>query len=199
MALLQNLVPFLDDVNVSLIVRKWKDREGKLFVMLVLKPHKALKTPPFDKAVTLKAWGTAEEIERELTSNKVQTQISEYKQTVVELGQMEAANAAGKKALGKKDPPAAKEEKVKPAAKATKAEPKAATPKLMALMLVMTEIEDLEKAGEDGWKGSVQGLASEFITKAKEAIAEAPLSDAVKDRAKKVKDIIANAKQYDIV
>ena len=208
MALLQNLLPFLDNVNISLIVRPWKDHDGKLFVLMSLKPHKALKTPPFDKAVTLKAWGTAEEIEQQLTSDRVQTQISAYSQQVLQMSELEKANVAGKSAIAKKadtKAPAKADEKtpvVKPAAKAaaktgTKEE-KSGQPALMAFMLVMTEIEDLKKGGEEDWKDKARELRAEFSTKAKEAMAEAPLSEAIKARAKKVQDILNEAKQIDI-
>ncbi len=199
--MIKELKPFLQHTAISILISPLKDNPDRFHAMIIAKPRKKIADAEMAKKLSMPihAYGTAEELDQHLSSELIVAQVSNRNQAIIK---MQGFEAATKEAAGEKGP-VAKEKRGAKTKAPKEGNPAVAPgdggkPMLMRFMMTMTEIEDLRKRADDGWKEQVIAKAGEFRDNAKAAMAENPLSEAMTKRAKEVRAIFAEASQTTI-
>lgn len=199
--MIKHFLPFLKEMDITIKLFPISETPGRLFMMVFAKSRKKLTTLDATFTEPLKLSGTPEELERELDSERIVSLISQRHQLIVSTAAFEAENKPEKKATGKaaakatdtKGPdtkePATKKRSTKAAEPA-----RPATPKLHQFMLTMKELEEIVEKKEGAWEDDMLAKKAELVTEMQAAKAESetvqlPLSDAIRDRFNKLKEV----------
>jgi hypothetical protein len=139
--MLKNFEPYLKEVDLTLVLKKKKDSED-LVLMVIPRPHHKCKDEELNNIPPFFLVGSLEKIEQDLASAHTQGKIANFHQAVVRSGAFDAVVARTTAKTASKE--AAKEPAKKTAAK--KAAPKAETPKEHSdLSLIRAEMKTCEK------------------------------------------------------